>query len=97
MEDILLTCVACKKEFVWPIHEQKFFEKNGFVPPKRCKSCRDKKRKEKKEKEAKSDGLNGNKNWDVKCMVCTGVPTVGATELCGPCCFGEADTVGGNW
>ncbi len=37
------------------------------------------------------------KNWDEACIVCHGVPTVGLTELCGPCCFGEADTVNGNW
>lgn len=37
------------------------------------------------------------KNWDVKCLVCGATPTVQATELCGPCTFGEADTAGGNW
>jgi len=37
------------------------------------------------------------KVWDVPCLVCDQVPTVRATELCGPCTFGEAETVGGNW
>jgi hypothetical protein len=37
------------------------------------------------------------KNWNVKCMNCDERPTVGDTELCGPCCFGEAETKGGNW
>jgi len=36
-------------------------------------------------------------NWDIPCMNCDSTPTVGDTELCGPCCFGEADTAGGNW
>ena len=36
-------------------------------------------------------------NTDVDCWVCGQNPTVGDTELCGPCCFGEADTAGGNW
>lgn len=36
-------------------------------------------------------------NWKVKCCACGQKPTVGDLELCGPCCFGEADTAGGNW
>lgn len=36
-------------------------------------------------------------NWQVECEVCGMVPTVGETQLCGPCCFGEAETIGGNW
>lgn len=99
MEDIKIKCSEkeCGKEFIFAIHEQKFFEKQGFTAPKRCRACREKRRKEKDTKAPPVDGLNGDKNWDVKCMVCGGVPTVGKTELCGPCCFGEADTIGGNW
>ena len=37
------------------------------------------------------------KNWDVPCSVCEQKPTVMDTALCGPCCFGEAETLGGNW
>ena len=36
-------------------------------------------------------------NWNCECKVCGAVPTVGDTGLCGPCCFGEAETIGGNW
>jgi hypothetical protein len=36
-------------------------------------------------------------DWETKCINCGEVPTVPATELCGPCTFGEADTAGGNW
>lgn len=36
-------------------------------------------------------------NWEKKCVACGAVPTVGKLGLCGPCCFGEADTAGGNW
>lgn len=40
-------------------------------------------------------------NYDVKCTVCGQVPTVDIVnagkvinmELCGPCCFGEADCI----
>lgn len=31
------------------------------------------------------------------CDVCGDKPVVNATGLCGPCTWGEADTVGGNW
>ena len=37
------------------------------------------------------------KNYAVKCCNCEQIPTVGDTDLCGPCCFGEAATAGGNW
>ena len=40
---------------------------------------------------------DGDQDWDTPCTVCGQVPTVHPTELCGPCCFGEADTINGNW
>ena len=36
-------------------------------------------------------------DWQGKCSVCGESPTVPQTGMCGPCTFGEADTVGGNW
>lgn len=42
-------------------------------------------------------GDPSNKDWDTPCQVCGEKPTVTGTELCGPCCFGEAETLGGNW
>ncbi len=36
-------------------------------------------------------------DWAVPCMVCSAVPTMPLTGMCGPCTTGEADTVGGNW
>lgn len=42
-----------------------------------------------------ADGVG--QNWAVSCMTCSQTPTVGTTGLCGPCCFGEAETAGGNW
>jgi hypothetical protein len=36
-------------------------------------------------------------DWTGKCEVCGDSPIVPATGMCGPCTFGEADTVGGNW
>lgn len=36
-------------------------------------------------------------DWETKCMNCGAVPVVPATGMCGPCTFGEAETIGGNW
>lgn len=36
-------------------------------------------------------------DWTRKCEVCNATPVVPVTGLCGPCNFGEAETIGGNW
>lgn len=36
-------------------------------------------------------------DWTGSCEVCGQSPVVPATGMCGPCTFGEAETVGGNW
>ena len=36
-------------------------------------------------------------DWSYPCEVCGEVPTMGLTQMCGPCTFGEAETAGGNW
>ena len=36
-------------------------------------------------------------DWTGKCENCEGTPIVPITGLCGPCTFGEAETIGGNW
>lgn len=36
-------------------------------------------------------------DWSGKCVVCGESPIVPATGMCGPCTFGDASTVGGNW
>ena len=41
--------------------------------------------------------VDGDKDYDTPCEVCGEKPTVHPTGLCGPCCFGEAETYGGNW
>ena len=33
-------------------------------------------------------------NWQVECINCGAVPTIGDSGLCGPCCYGEAETIG---
>lgn len=36
-------------------------------------------------------------DWSGHCSNCGDSPIVPLTGLCGPCTFGEADTIGGNW
>jgi len=36
-------------------------------------------------------------DWSEECMVCGMSPTLPLTGMCGPCTFGEAETIGGNW
>lgn len=36
-------------------------------------------------------------DWTRECEVCGQTPVVNMTGMCGPCTFGEADTIGGNW
>lgn len=36
-------------------------------------------------------------DWNGKRMNCGQSPIVPVTQLCGPCTWGEAETVGGNW
>jgi hypothetical protein len=36
-------------------------------------------------------------DWTRKCETCGQAPIVPLTGMCGPCTFGEAETMGGNW
>ena len=36
-------------------------------------------------------------DWSGECEACGSAPILPLTGMCGPCAFGEADTVGGNW
>jgi len=58
---------------------------------------KNKKRAREKRREATQPDSDTAPNWEGKCELCGDGPTVGDTGLCGPCCFGEADTAGGNW
>lgn len=35
--------------------------------------------------------------WEKQCEVCGSTPVVGITGLCGPCTWGESDTINGAW
>lgn len=36
-------------------------------------------------------------DWGLECDVCGMSPAMPLTGLCGPCNFGEADTILGDW
>lgn len=36
-------------------------------------------------------------DYTKKCEVCGATPILPLTGMCGPCTFGESDTIDGNW
>jgi len=50
-ENIKLVCVDCEQPFLFAIGEQKFYERKGLTPPKRCPRCRTIKRQTFQQKE----------------------------------------------
>lgn len=40
---------------------------------------------------------NMEPDWEGTCEVCGASPIVPETGMCGPCSFGEADTINGDW
>ncbi|MCR9214809.1 MAG: C2H2-type zinc finger protein [Proteobacteria bacterium] len=36
-------------------------------------------------------------DWSRECETCGSTPIVPVTGMCGPCTFGTADAIGGNW
>ena len=43
-QDKSLTCSDCGAEFVFTAKDQAYYSERGFVPPKRCKVCRENKK-----------------------------------------------------
>lgn len=67
-------------------------DRNGQVVLGMCKICH------KGEIELSEPCVKGgDPDWSTKCENCDAVPTVHPVKLCGPCCFGEAETANGNW
>lgn len=50
-----------------------------------------------KKKEKKIDPESTEPDWNSECEVCGMSPIVPLTGMCGPCTWGEAETIGGNW
>jgi hypothetical protein len=51
----------------------------------------------KKKSNDPSELKDGEPDWETPCEVCGEKPTMHPTGLCGPCCTGEAETIGGNF
>lgn len=98
-QEITRPCVDCGTDYTLTPAQQGNFKALGYELPKRCNPCRAKKRDDRKARDEARAERQGDayKNWQTRCDVCDAVPTVGATGLCGPCCWGEAETINGNW
>lgn len=55
------------------------------------------KKKKEKKKDKKEHDPDLDPDWDHECGNCGARPIVPITGMCGPCTFGEADTINGNW
>ena len=55
VQDQMLTCADCRKEFPFSASEQDFFSEKGFAPPKRCKECRQANRERRADSNRKGD------------------------------------------
>ena len=40
MDDKLITCTMCDKEFIWTVGEQRFYKIKEIDQPKKCKQCK---------------------------------------------------------
>ena len=69
-------------------------EKNMSHPYRRQRRAKRQERTEPRDERQLSDG---DKDWNTPCANCGQTPTVHPTGLCGPCCWGESETAGGNW
>jgi hypothetical protein len=41
VEDKTIECADCQQAFTWNVGEQEFYQRSGFVEPRRCKPCRE--------------------------------------------------------
>ena len=44
LQDQTLTCSDCGIQFSFTTREQAFYSERGFVPPRRCRTCREKRK-----------------------------------------------------
>jgi uncharacterized membrane protein YsdA (DUF1294 family) len=57
MGDRVIECVECGQKFLWTEGDQRFYREHGWVPPKRCKACR-----QQRDREYVAGGL-GEMRW----------------------------------
>lgn len=63
-----------------------------------CHNCLGKRKSQMtKVAKAREAAPNIDADWGGRCDICGQSPTVPETGMCGPCTFGESETMGGNW
>lgn len=60
-QDIKIKCEDCGTEFIFNIQEQKWYEEKGFIPPKRCRYCRNRRKNERIQRERRDSYGNYKK------------------------------------
>jgi len=56
LQDLIINCSWCKKDFTFLVKDQKYFKNKSFDAPKKCKDCRLKKKQIFADKQAKEAG-----------------------------------------
>ena len=97
MSDIKILC-QCGQSFMFTDRDQEFYKMKGFQPPKKCAKCRAEKKQQQRTEEKESRKAKLEESEWGECEACS-LETflVAQTGLCGPCCFGEAATINGNF
>lgn len=49
-EDQNRRCVECGQNYTWSARDQRFAEQRGYLPPKRCPSCRERQKQRHRER-----------------------------------------------
>jgi septal ring factor EnvC (AmiA/AmiB activator) len=65
-----ITCSQCGKDFVFTKAEQEFYEKRGFILPRRCKECRPAKQSEPHNIVCSQCGTEQRKAMPIYCATC---------------------------
>jgi hypothetical protein len=63
MPDKQIVCEDCRDTFVWTEAEQEFYLQKDFIPPKRCKPCRDKRKAARAARQQNGGGGRGKRNF----------------------------------
>lgn len=54
-QDIKIKCEDCGTEFIFSVAEQQWYEEKNFIPPKRCRYCRNRRKNENIQRERRDN------------------------------------------
>ncbi len=89
-----IPCPHCGRKFATP---QALMQHDHTAHPWAAGQRHDRRVRRKVNRAVSPPPPSTDADWGGSCLVCGCGPTVPETGMCGPCTFGEADTVGGNW